>query len=94
MQKIAVLEKQLPTAAASCFSTSLYSSATIFNLFSSLWWLKIHCFPLVFSMFLELGRFLLVSCEKGVKKRVPKVEIIVLGTAYHAAGYMSDIDRI
>ena len=74
MHKTVVLEKQLPTAAASCFSTILSSSSTIFNLFSSLWWLKIHRFPLVFSVLLKIGRFLVVLCEKVMEDHVKNSE--------------------
>ena len=74
MHKTVVLEKQLPTAAASCFSTILSSSSTIFNLFSSLWWLKIHRFPLGFSVLLKIGRFLVVLCEKVMEDHVKNSE--------------------
>ena len=74
MHKTVVLEKQLPTAAASCFSTILSSSSTIFNFFSSLWWLKIHRFPLGFSVLLKIGRFLVVLCEKVMEDHVKNSE--------------------
>ena len=74
MHKTVVLEKQLPTAAASCFSTILSSSSTIFNLFSSLWWLKIHRFPLGFSVLLKIGRFFVVLCERVMEDHVKNSE--------------------
>ena len=59
MHRSDAFEKQLGTAAPSCFSTILSSSLASFNMFASLWWLKIHGFPLGFSIFLKIGRFLL-----------------------------------
>ena len=48
--------KQLGTAAASCLSTILPSSSAICKLVASLWWLKLHRFPVGFSIFLKIGQ--------------------------------------
>ena len=70
MHRSDAFEKQLGTAAASCFSTILSSSSTIFNLFASLWWLKIYRFPLGFSLLLKSGRFWLELCEEVMEDQV------------------------
>ena len=70
MHKNVAFGKQLGTAAPSCFSTILSSSSTTFNIFASLWWLKICRFPLVFSLLLKSGRFGLKLCEEAMEDHI------------------------
>ena len=70
MHNSVAFEKHLGTAAASSFSTILSSSSTKFNIFASLWWLKICRFPLVFSLLLKSGRFGLELCEEVMEDQV------------------------
>ena len=70
MHRSDAFEKQLGTAAPSCFSTILSSSLASFNMFASLWWLKIHRFPLGFSLLLKSGRFGLELCEEAMEDQL------------------------
>ena len=82
MHKSVAFGKQLGTAAASCFSTILSSSSAIFNLFASLWWLKICRFPLGFSVLLKSGRFWLELCEEVMEDHIKNKNLKKqLGTA-------------
>ena len=70
MHRSDAFEKQLGTAATSCFSTILSSSSTTFSIFASLWWLKICRFPLGFSLLLKSGRFWLELCEEVMEDHI------------------------